>query len=310
VLQRSTGEWPKQVTLQTRTLDYPQQYWVRVEQLEEHWRDTRVDASVDGNTFTVTTKNVALLALHTRPLADPKGKVTINIDGQKVEHQARNAASSVVLKNENGRWKVAAGGEARANTLRKAPDLQGPIDDAFTRPFVVVTPSKPSKNPRFQAWMEFELAHFRNRWRALMRGDFVEKKDSELTQEDRASKNLILWGDADSNSVIKELSDGPTPRLPFALQDGQWVIGQEKYDAATHVPVFIYPYAGGQKNDVVLNSGLTFREAHDRTNSLQNPKLPDWAVVDITEPPSGTAPGKVVNAGFFDEEWKLKPPPK
>ena len=60
---------------------------------------------------------------------------------------------------------------------------------------------------------------------------------------------------------------------------------------------------------IVLNSGLTFREAHDRTNSLQNPKLPDWAIIDITQNPDASSPGKVVNAGFFDEEWKLKPPP-
>jgi hypothetical protein len=57
---------------------------------------------------------------------------------------------------------------------------------------------------------------------------------------------------------------------------------------------------------VVLNSGPTFREGHDRTNSLQNPKLPDWAVVDLATPPDAQTPGKVVDAGFFDEEWKWR----
>ncbi len=37
---------------------------------------------------------------------------------------------------------------------------------------------------------------------------------------------------------------------------------------------------------IILNSGLTFREAHDKTNSLQNPKLPDWSILDITQPPT------------------------
>ena len=57
---------------------------------------------------------------------------------------------------------------------------------------------------------------------------------------------------------------------------------------------------------VVINSGLTFREAHDRTNSLQNPKLPDWAILDITQPPNDETAGKVVEADFFDEHWKVK----
>jgi hypothetical protein len=56
----------------------------------------------------------------------------------------------------------------------------------------------------------------------------------------------------------------------------------------------------------VINSGLTFREAHDRTNSLQNPKLPDWAILDITQPPSAESAGKVVAADFFDEFWQVK----
>jgi hypothetical protein len=57
---------------------------------------------------------------------------------------------------------------------------------------------------------------------------------------------------------------------------------------------------------VVLNSGLTFRQAHDRTNSLQNPKLPDWAVLDISSPPTADAAGKVIAADFFNEAWQLR----
>ena len=57
---------------------------------------------------------------------------------------------------------------------------------------------------------------------------------------------------------------------------------------------------------VVLNSGPTHREGHDRTNSLQNPKLPDWAIVDLRQVPDALLPGKIVATGFFDESWKLK----
>ena len=67
--------------------------------------------------------------------------------------------------------------------------------------------------------------------------------------------------------------------------------------------MFIYPR--GNKY-LVVNSGLTFREGHDRTNSLQNPKLPDWAVIDIRQPPNDLTPGKVVAADFFDESWQWK----
>jgi hypothetical protein len=61
---------------------------------------------------------------------------------------------------------------------------------------------------------------------------------------------------------------------------------------------------------IVLNSGLTFREAHDRTNSQQNPKLPDWAIIDISQPPDANAPGRIHDADFFDENWQFKRQPK
>jgi len=34
--------------------------------------------------------------------------------------------------------------------------------------------------------------------------------------------------------------------------------------------------------------------------------LPDWAIVDVTGGATTQLPGKIVEAGFFDEEWKLK----
>ena len=59
-------------------------------------------------------------------------------------------------------------------------------------------------------------------------------------------------------------------------------------------------------NYVVLNSGITSREGHDHNNSLQNPHLPDWAIIDVTVAPSRLAPGGVKAADFFDEAWQLK----
>jgi hypothetical protein len=75
--------------------------------------------------------------------------------------------------------------------------------------FLVVTPSGKSRNAHFQQWMEFELDHFRQRWRALMRGDLPEIRDVEMTDHEislRTSENLILWGDADrtSNSATSD----------------------------------------------------------------------------------------------------------
>ena len=83
-------------------------------------------------------------------------------------------------------------------------------------------------------------------------------------------------------------------------------INNKDYNAQTHVPILITPNPTAPGKYVVINSGPTHREGHDRTNSLQNPKLPDWAVIDITTAPNDVVPGKIVDAGFFDEYWKYK----
>ena len=70
----------------------------------------------------------------------------------------------------------------------------------------------------------------------------------------------------------------------------------------------IYPNPLNPDRYIVLNSGPTYREEHDRTNSQQIAKLPDWAVIDITVPPTGRVPGNVVDVGFFDENWQLGNP--
>jgi hypothetical protein len=57
----------------------------------------------------------------------------------------------------------------------------------------------------------------------------------------------------------------------------------------------------------VLNSGFTYRQYDYLNNARQVPKLPDWAVIDTSQPPNARTPGKIVNADFFDERWQLKP---
>ena len=164
--------------------------------------------------------------------------------------------------------------------------------------------STKSKNARFQRWMEFEVDHLKKRWRELFRGEIRLKKDVDVTAEDMGKYHLILWGDPQSNSVIARVAS----KLPVSWRGASVVVGARTYGAGQHVPVCVYPnpLPGMGGRYVVLNSGPTFREDHDRTNSLQNPKLPDWAVLDITQDPNGSRAGAVVQAGFFDEQWQLQ----
>jgi predicted esterase len=285
---------PEQVYFQTKTLRYSKQYWVQALGLGEHWRDARIDTQADAKGITATTSNITRLRLTWPKL---KGGATVTLDGQALKVAA--VKDGAVFEKSGDTWAVAKDEPAG---LRKSPGLQGPIDDAFMSRFLVVLPSKPCNDIAVDTWVRNENAHQRTRWSALMRGELLVKKDSEVTAEDIASCNLILWGDAIANSVTAKV----LPKLPVQWDGDAVKVGTRSFAGAQHVPVCIYPNPLNPAKYVVLNSGLTFREAHDKTNSQQNPKLPDWAVIDIRTPASDIAPGKVVDAGFFDERWQVK----
>ena len=123
------------------------------------------------------------------------------------------------------------------------------------------------------------------------------------SEEDLRNNHLIVFGDTKSNTLLKRIMEKQNA-LPFEWNKESLMIKGNQYDAASHVPVLIYPNPLNSEKYIVLNSGPTHREGHDRTNSLQNPKLPDWSVIDLSLPPNDQVPGKVIEAGFFNEAWK------
>ena len=275
-LKKGRDLTPREVHFQTRTLRYNRMGWVEVTGLRQHWRDSRVDASVEDGSVTVTTKNVTSLRLSP---GKPIG--VVRIDGQMLQGLKGNAVS---LKLHDGKWAV---GSPQVPGQRKSPGLQGPIDDAFMSPFLLVLPDKKSASTLHQRWLEFEIAHFQKRWKELFRGELRTKRDSQLSAEDHASYNIVAWGTPDSSEVVR----AAMARAP-------------EHEPAHQVVAMIRPNPDNPQRYLLINSGPTFREAHDRTNSLQNPKLGDWAVIDLRTDPNVAAPGEIVASGFFDEEWR------
>jgi hypothetical protein len=145
--------------------------------------------------------------------------------------------------------------------------------------------------------MEHAVTH----WRQQYRGEARVKADTAVSDADIADSNLVLWGDPSSNALIAKIVD----KLPIKWSAKDVTVGAQSYGADTHVPVLIFPNPLNPKKYVVLNSGFTFREYDYLNNARQVPKLPDWAVVDVSTPPSSRWPGKVVAADFFNEKWEL-----
>src|SRR5205823_6706227 len=83
------------------------------------------------------------------------------------------------------------------------------------------------------------------------------------------------------------------------------LVGKQSFDASHHVPVLVYPNPLNPKKYIVLNSGFTFREYDYLNNARQIPRLPDWAILDVNQPPTPQRAAGIAEAGFFGERWEL-----
>ncbi|HMJ92020.1 MAG TPA: prolyl oligopeptidase family serine peptidase, partial [Candidatus Acidoferrum sp.] len=302
IVARGRDPLPKEIRFTTWTLRYHKSAWVTVDALDQHWKQARVNASIaSGNAVSVQAENVAALSFDMPAgLApfDVTHPVKVILDGSEMAGPKPGSDRSWIaaFHKADGKW---IADSATDTGLRKRHGLQGPVDDAFMNSFLVVRPTGTAANEKIGAWVNAELARFTNEWRRHFRGDARVKDDSAITDADIANHSLILWGDTASNQLLAKIA----PKLPIAWDAQQVKVGNKTFSSTLNIPVLIYPNPLNPNRYVVLNSGFTIREYDYLNNARQVPKLPDWAVIDISTPPNSRWPGKVADAGFFGERW-------
>ncbi|MBI1356402.1 MAG: prolyl oligopeptidase family serine peptidase [Acidobacteria bacterium] len=280
-VQRGVDPSPDEVRFVTYTTAYSRCFWVTVDGLDKLYERAEVRASRADGRIEVSTTNVSRLFLGETGTARE-----LRVDGEPVELPAQRGGVAYLAKR-GGAWRFhATAAEARGEGLVKRPGLQGPIDDAFRDGFVVVGPSGGGWNEAVGRAIARRLETFGADYHKWLRAD--------LPREARAESNhRVLFGDPSSNAEIAAALD----KLPLEWTREQIRIGGKTFDAATHVPVLIYPDPRRPDRYLVLNSGHTFSEPEFRgTNALLYPRLGDWAVLRASD-------GVAVAAGYFDENW-------
>ncbi|APW59178.1 prolyl oligopeptidase family serine peptidase [Paludisphaera borealis] len=292
---------PGRIRFVTWTLKYSRCHWVQVLGMEEHYARAELEARVEmeGAVVVVEPKNVTRFAIRSPVAATVR---TVRIEDEVVSLPGRPVErdrSAIVVGKRAGRWAFL--GDLDILKLDgKQPGLQGPIDDAFTTPFLCVRGTGTAWDPAVQTWAEASLKRFSHEWSRYFRGALPIKDDTAVTAEDARRYNLILFGDPGSNSWIARV----LPRLPVRWTREECAIGDAKVPAAGHALMLIQPNPLADGRYVVFNSGHTFHEKELASlNYLLFPRLGDWAVVKTPDDPSRPEAESVVRGGFFDEAW-------
>ena len=297
---------PSKVKFVTYTLRYSKMLWIELQGLAKHWDRAQVEAEIaNASTVKITTQNVTALSINMGsglcPL-DPTKQPTVVIDGQSLQPEGvfTDRSWNPHFEKVNAQWQLASA--TPSNALKKRPGLQGPIDDAFMDSFLMVLPTGRALNDMVEAWSTKEQQHAITHWRSHFRGAPRVKLDYQVTDDDIQDHHLILWGDPLSNSLINRINT----KLPIRWNSQEVGTHDQIYPTDKFVPVMVYPNPLNPNRYVVINSGFTFREYDHLNNARQVAKLPDWAIVDISHPVTSRYPGKIADAGFFNEEWKLQ----
>jgi hypothetical protein len=129
-----------------------------------------------------------------------------------------------------------------------------------------------------------------------MRGDVPAKTVAELKPADEQTQSIVAFGTPATNPLIARA----VKSTPIRWTAQEIVVGDRKFESATHMLSMIYPNPDNPKRYLVINSGHTFHEPDFKgTNVLLYPRVGDWGVTEI-------ASGKVVAEGVFDRNWKLQ----
>ncbi len=293
---------PKQLRFVTWTLKYNRCDWLEILALGRHYERAEFNASVGADDLieVAEARNIVRFAIH-RPVSK------LRIAGAEIALPAHTPHDVLVFSKSGDAWQC-DGLRDQVAISGKRPGLQGPIDDAFTAPFLCVRGGGKPWNAGIEAWAGASLRRFEYEWARYMRGDLPIKSDSEVTDADVRDKNLILFGDPGSNSWIAKA----LPDLPVAWTRDELRLGDQTLSSHDHAPVLICASPFASNRYLVLNSGHTFHEKEFAAfNYLLFPRLGDWSLIKVRpgasdwQPTSPGFPEEVVTAGYFDEAWRM-----
>jgi hypothetical protein len=282
---------PEHIKFVTYTTRYNRDYWVTVDRLGKHYERADVDAQrgEGGTAYTVQTHNVERLVLR-----ETEHAKSIKIDGNEVKV---NAGPEVALEKTASGWRVDPV-RKMIDYFHKVHGMQGPIDDAFLDPFLLVRPTGTPWNEAVNQQALRSLARFQRMWGKFFRGHPYVKDDKDVTLSDMSKYHVVLFGDPGSNRLMAKVMG----KLPVQWTKETVTMDGKSYPASENFPAMIYPNPLMSTKYVVLNTGLTISDA-EYNGDYGMPRWGDYAVVKVKD---GAEVPELVTAGLFGENWQYQ----
>ncbi|MHC4403063.1 MAG: carboxylesterase family protein [Planctomycetota bacterium] len=284
---------PDHLCLVTYELRHNRSYWITIDQLDKYAERARLDARrTDEGRVAVTTENVCTLSLG--PIADASS-VQVTIDGQEVA-EADLARPAQFRREADGAWRLGQLDVAR----QKHHGCSGPIGDLFHENVILVPGTAGSEDETFFLAIVSGNARrfFRGRNGGVHRGGIMGENnvdlplvpDSQLSDEDRAQNNLLLYGTYSTNSILKSFEG----RLPLQFGEDSITVAGRTFEGDKVAVFAVFQHPENPDRYVAVHGGVT-PDAVTWGSHLDMQLLPDYLAYNG---------GELLGWGFLDNRWK------
>lgn len=269
-------------------------YWVTINQQLMPYKHSRIQAELTNDTLRITTENIAHLTLELQQLRLQYETLNIWIDEQPIRAVT---AQSLSLRNDGQVWLQSSS----LSHNEKNPERYGGFKLAFTNQVVLVYGTRGSREEnqwyRNKALFDAETFLYRGN------GSFEVISDREFSPEKYKDRNVILYGNAQTNRAWRMLlADAPVQVTRRGIQFGDtWLEGD---DLGTY---FIYPRPDSPRASVgvVAGTGIKGMKStfpNDYFSGITG--FPDLLIFDADWIRDGAEGIKV--SGFFGNDWGVK----
>jgi acetyl esterase/lipase len=278
---------PRRVDLKLYSLEYNRAFWLTVDELE-HWGTpgrVTAEAKPEEKTLALTTENIAAVTIDAREAKLPEGCQFV-WNGKPVTGTVQDGLVRLRLA------------PATLPALHKRRGLCGPCEEVFDTRFLLVQGT--AGDEAADAELARRVGTWQQEWDQFADGVPPAKLDTELTDEDVNTCNLVLFGTPRTNGVLGRIAD----RLPVKIADHKYEIAGKTYQGADLGLVLCYPNPLNPERYVLVYAG----ERHGEKLSVNHKHdlLPDF-VVFTTKRFGRDDTNDALCAGTFDMDWRLSP---
>lgn len=272
--------------------------WIVIEQQQQPLQYSRIQLNRDKKKKTITgkTENIALLQIKLEDFGN-NATISITLDSlNSISYTTQSEHDLLYLAKKNNQWTLASKPAAE----EKNPQRYGTFKEPFNYNMVFVYSTKGTAAEN--TWSYNKARYDAETWYYRGNGAVDIIADKEFSAEQYAGRNIIIYGNATTNSAYNLLLTD----CPIRIERNKITAGTEVMQGDDLAAYFVWPQKNSAVNSVgvIAGTGLKGMNAANANQYFAGASgFPDFMIFSVDMLQSGT--NEVKLAGFFDNNWKL-----